>query len=404
MSAWKQHLPDNTINEIYTGLTQAGLSNQGTLDVLRGSLDNRFAGSLPGPGLPMNIRLLGELQAMNKVHNLRNGDVPLAQWLTLAITIAGDQQVASVLDRALLEVSEGAAPAPAARLDPRTTAGAGGPDNGGGAMNTNVEFEAMVAGSDETLSVKYLSAGLQAASSVFKLLVHRHVGGHPEFTTGDTPRLANGTGWMIAPGLIITNHHVVNARLRSVVVEPDATDQDLHLQSEHVRILYDYHEVDNPAHTEQTAVGALEAFDKRLDFAILRLPGGAPDRSPLKLRSRLVRKTLGQALGTRVNVLQHPNGDPMRLGFRDNFVTRGDEDLLSYLTDTSSGSSGSPVCDDAWNVAALHAGSESVLDQNIVLRGRKVKRQNFGIPVPTLMEQLERDHPILHAEIMAGQG
>jgi hypothetical protein len=49
----------------------------------------------------------------------------------------------------------------------------------------------------------------------------------------------------------------------------------------------------------------------------------------------------------------------MRLGFRDNFVVVGDDDGLSYLTDTQFGSSGSPVCDDHWFVAALHSGSRT---------------------------------------------
>ncbi len=407
MNEWKQHLPDQTIVDIQRGLIQAGLIKDQTLDLMLGNVSHQYAGSLPGAGLAPNPKLLGQLQAMNRVHNLRNGDVPLSQWLTTAVAIAGDHPVADVLDNILLNLSENVAPrpGPAAGVAASVAASAAAPAGGGGhgLMNTDLEFEAMVAGSDDTLSVRYLSGGVQAARSVFKLLVHRHFEGEPEFTTGDTPRLVNGTGWMIGPGLMVTNHHVVNARMRGFVVEADATEADFKLQSENIQILYDYHQVDNPSHIIITGAAALVAANKDLDFAILRLPDGSPERPPLKLRMKLLRKTLAQALGTRVNVLQHPNGNPMRIGFRDNFVTIGDTDLLGYLTDTSSGSSGSPVCDDGWNVAALHAGSQSVSDQNIVIRGRKIKRENFGTPVPTLLATLKDNHPNLHEEILAGQ-
>lgn len=93
----------------------------------------------------------------------------------------------------------------------------------------------------------------------------------------------------------------------------------------------------------------------------------------------------------------------MRLGFRDNFVVFGDAARLSYLTDTDFGSSGSPVCDDRWSVAALHSGSRSISADDITIRGRKVRRENHGIPIPRILEHLETAHPDLHAEIEAGQ-
>src|SRR5262249_39925969 len=195
-----------------------------------------------------------------------------------------------------------------------------------------------------TLDVKFLRAGAEAAASVVKLLVHRHMNGAPEHEEGDRPRFTSGTGWVIARGFIVTNHHVINARrdfgLVGVPREPDASPQDFVLQAENTQILYDYIERNEQHVRYKTAAGALVCTDKALDFAILRVPGTAPNRPPLRLRTHMIRKTLVQALGTRVNVLQHPNGDPMRIAFRDNFVVLGDDTTLSYLTDTSPGSSG----------------------------------------------------------------
>ena len=59
-------------------------------------------------------------------------------------------------------------------------------------------------------------------------------------------------------------------------------------------------------------------------------------------------------LGEFVNVVQHPNGEPKQLALRENEVVDLLEDFLHYETDTSPGSSGSPVFNDQWEVVALH--------------------------------------------------
>jgi hypothetical protein len=203
---------------------------------------------------------------------------------------------------------------------------------------------------------------------------------------------------------VITNYHVINAREDTAENGGDASKQDFLLQAENTSILFDYIDKQSQPVLHKAGNGALVCYDKALDFAILKVPTGAPARPPLRLRKQHIRKTPEQPLGVRVNVLQHPNGDPMRLGFRDNFVVLGDEETLSYLTDTSFGSSGSPVCDDSWTVAALHSGSRSISARNIEIRGTKLRRENFGTPVPTLLARLQRDHLEVHETIQAGQG
>ena len=78
----------------------------------------------------------------------------------------------------------------------------------------------------------------------------------------------------------------------------------------------------------------------------------------------------------------------MRLGFRENFVVFGSDKGLTYLTDTASGSSGSPVADDKWTVAALHTGSQDISAKNIKLLGKEIHEENFGIPIPAIMAKL----------------
>ncbi len=397
MAEWKGHLTDQELNAVHAAAISSGLAITDTrLDALLSALGSRYAAGLSGGGLAPAARLLVQLNEMNQVHNLRSGDVPLAQWLDAAITLAGDKVETDVFEDALDRVTQVPAQAPARTLSASSAAARPAP-------NLEVRAEAMVAGSDQTVGVGFLAGGLATSKAVVKLLVQKHLDGREVVQAGDRPWLVNGTGWFIGPGLVITNHHVVNARMTFPQPEPDASDQDFRLQAENTTVLYDYLEKDKPSATAVTGAGALQASDPGLDFAILRLPAAGEQRGPLRLRKRAIRNRAEQALGTRVNLLQHPNGDPMRLGFRDNFVVVGDGDALSYLTDTNFGSSGSPVCDDRWSVAALHSGSRSISADNVSIRGRKVRRENHGIPIPRIMAHLETSQPDLHAEIIAGQ-
>ncbi|UHD16368.1 trypsin-like peptidase domain-containing protein [Thiocapsa bogorovii] len=393
MSDWERHLPDADLDAVRKAVIDAGLSTGPILDAISQVLAPLYRGMLPGFGLPSNLRLFQELHAMNRVHNLRNGDVPLEQWLSSAVALAGDLEQVGVLERALDRVRDNAPELPPA--DKRLTDAA--------QLDRNVSFEARIAEFDATLEVKYLQQGLKAAASVVKLLVPRFMGGNQTFGAGQEPLLSGGTGWLIGPGLLITNHHVIHFRRTGFLAEADATPEDLALQVQHTEVLFDYLQKDHPSASCKLGPSSLLASDKTLDFAILRLPPEAPQRDPLRLRSEPIRKRMDAALSACVNILQHPNGEPMRLGFRDNFVVVGDDDTLSYLTDTDFGSSGSPVCDDAWWVAALHRGSREIAGLGIEIRGRPVRRENYGVPIAKLLGRLAQDHPPLHAEILAGQ-
>ncbi len=102
-------------------------------------------------------------------------------------------------------------------------------------------------------------------------------------------------------------------------------------------------------------------------------------------------------------MLQHPNGYPMRLGFRNNFVVTGTESRLSYLTDTAGGSSGSPICDDAWFVAGLHRGFTTISGAPLVVWGKPIRQENYGTPIGLILEHLAARHPDLRTEVDAGQ-
>jgi V8-like Glu-specific endopeptidase len=388
MADFPGYLTEAEIADLQDALVQAGVATLSAQDALVAALLPAYAMGLPYPNVPLQ-RLGTHIRLMNRVSNLRNGDVPLAQFLGAAMGLAGGHPKTDIIESALAKVN-------GARTGNTRDATA---VLIGGNANLNVQ-EAYATGIDGTLDVGFLRGGMHAAQSVVKLIVHRHVNGQPEFEAGDLPRVVSGTGWIIGKGMVITNHHVINARQNLAgVSEADASDGDFVMQAENTTILYDYLDKspDPPGH--RTGAGALLCADKVRDFAVIKVPAGAPDRPKLRLRQHPIRKTLQQALGTRVNILQHPNGNPMRLAFRDNFVVLGDDQTLSYLTDTSLGSSGSPVCDDSWTVAALHSGSRPIADQNIVIRGNKIRRENHGIPIVAILAKLKADHPAVYAEI-----
>jgi len=66
----------------------------------------------------------------------------------------------------------------------------------------------IVIGQDERLHISFLERGLEASKSVAKVLVTRVINGIRQ--TGDGSRIS-GTGWLIAPDLLLTNHHVIEA-------------------------------------------------------------------------------------------------------------------------------------------------------------------------------------------------
>ena len=55
-----------------------------------------------------------------------------------------------------------------------------------------------------------------------------------------------------------------------------------------------------------------------------------------------------------VSVIQHPSGQPKQIALFDSHVIGTKDDFIFYTADTMSGSSGSPVFSEHWNLVALH--------------------------------------------------
>lgn len=386
-----RYLDEQTLEQVRAAAVDSGYAAPGMLANLAAELPPAWvATAIPADGNALS-RLFTFIAKLNSTRVLGSGVVPLRVWLKAAIFTAGDAPEAAVFRRAL-EISAsdgaaGAAPAPA-QLTADVAA----------LPRTAGELEVQIGDEDDTLGVAFLHLGASASRSVVRLVVQRHFGGVAQTLAGDKPDVVCGTGWLIAPRLVVTNHHVVNAR---VPLEPAASAADFALQGAHAEVVFD--DFGGPADPSTTRSTACVASDATLDYAVLQLAADAPDRPPLVLRGSPMLKPKERALKERVNVLQHPDGKPMRLGFRNNFVVAATDERISYLTDTAGGASGSPLCDDAWFVAGLHRGWTTLPGAPLQVWGQQIAQENYGTPIDRILDHLAQTAPELAAAITAAQ-
>jgi len=245
------------------------------------------------------------------------------------------------------------------------------------------------------MPVRFFDDGRQAARAVARICVPQIFDGKPRML-GSQPSLALGTGWLIAPTLLITNHHVIAARFAG---EAPATASDIAMQATGAQAWFDY--VDVNKQYPVYPMMALEASDKSLDYAVLRVGGtAAADPRPLSDWGylRIASETDELRQGRPLNIIQHPSGDVKQIAIRRNdCVGIKDGDEFCYLTDTLPGSSGSPVFNDDWLVVGLHRASQ-MLPEKVYLKGEAIKYNNVGIRIHAVLRHLPT---ALRAEIAA---
>lgn len=185
---------------------------------------------------------------------------------------------------------------------------------------------------DELQPIAYLERGLIISRSVGRI---RYEEG------GQT---AYATGFLAAPGVLITNNHVLPT---ADVARRATVEFNLELD------VFNQPKV-------ASAFGFLPerlfitSFD--LDYAIVAVDEQSREGTPLSSFGFLpLLGVPGKAVdGEWLTIIQHPNGKLKEVCVRENkLLTRTDERLW-YTTDTQAGSSGSPVCNNDWQVVALH--------------------------------------------------
>ena len=235
------------------------------------------------------------------------------------------------------------------------------------ALTTALEREAILA-QDDMLPIGYLQAGLAASRSVARLQV----------TRSDNGRQYWGTGWLLTPSLLITNHHVFNARDDN---ERPASAADFRDQTLRTTVQFDVDSANSGS--ALLAVEDLIASDVNLDYAVVRLKPAA-DRAGLSVNWLPFR--VGSADVVPLNIIQHPVGQPKRIAIRNNLATAADAPELRYFTSTLGGSSGSPVLDDAWQVVGIHRGS--IGTKVLSFQGRPTAVVNLGTQMSAIRDSL----------------
>lgn len=332
-----------------------------TRTTLLDGLPIRFRSILPagaGTAAPA-IALRSDLGFLNTAGRLEGGIVPIKVWLQNVLRLIGTTEAADPVREAIADIETDTTGAPRA------------------VVSAAAMVKEKIVLQDDMVTFGFMQAGVEAARAVGRLAVPRYEGGAPKLQ-GTTPVTYLGTGWLIAPGLLVTNHHVVNARDDR---EPNAAEADLRLQASKMEIRFDF-DADARAGTQVPPL-ELVAWDAALDYALIRVQDGV--RKPLALASKPIAK-VDDNTAIAVNIIQHPDGKPKRYGIRNNLVSQATQTELQYFTDTLNGSSGAPVMNDQWEVVALHRGSSFV--QGVRFQGRQVPYVNVGTPMPAIMADL----------------
>lgn len=343
---------------------------------------NRRYGEMLRNDLPnASKQQLSDLQAMNQVTQpLGDGSLPLQSWLHVA-RLSTDGELFPNEQRYFRELADELAKKVA---DPPPNT----PD--ADAVETGEKIDGLVQQKilwvNDMLPLGFIVGASRTALSVAKLIVPRHEGGAPKLSQASgQPVRYFGTGWLIGASHIITNHHVVSARSQG---EAAAGAGDLDMQAAATLVQFDYDDA-NVAPAE-VGIKALRAADPALDFAVLELaqPSG---RAPLPLQTSPI--VIDPSSYLPVNIIQHPLGQPKQIAIRNNLAAAIEGGNLAYYTDTQSGSSGSPVCDDRWNVIALHKASTPQFGKK-TYQGRDIFWVNIGTPMGLIVDRLKADQAL----------
>lgn len=188
------------------------------------------------------------------------------------------------------------------------------------------EIREKIIGENTLQHINILELALEVARPVVHLRVVKQ-NGHQSL----------GTGFLVAPDLLMTNNHVIAS-----AVEAITTEYSFNYQLGRDGKLLDIVPV-------QAMLEGLFYTNPDLDYTVLQLfdePGKT--FGVLKLKEIMVRKD------DRVAIIQHPGGHLKKISMQNNFVAYADARDVQYTTSTLPGSSGSPVFNDKFEVIAIH--------------------------------------------------
>jgi V8-like Glu-specific endopeptidase len=186
---------------------------------------------------------------------------------------------------------------------------------------------------NDLISSRFLPIGSAVAHAVGRITIRQH-----------GRNVGYGTGFLVSPELLLTNHHV----LETADIAADSF------------VEFDFFErLDGTA--RPTVIHRLKPAqffrnNKDLDYAFVAVAPTSDEGLSIIDRGfiPLIAESGKALIGEPVNVIQHPSGKPQQIAIRNNNITDIVDNFLHYAADTEQGSSGSPVCNMQWELAALH--------------------------------------------------
>lgn len=201
----------------------------------------------------------------------------------------------------------------------------------------NQFVERVIGKTRDFLAIQFFDRGTVASRAVCRIVT--------DMSDGQ----AFGTGFLVSPRLLITNHHVF----------PDAAT------AKQSRAEFNYQIGLDRALPVESFLFSPEKFfltDETLDFSLVAVVPRSANGTPLTSFGYcpLIGAEGKIITGQPVNIVQHPSGDLKQVVIRENTLLDLPENGAAvdryayYEADTEPGSSGSPVFNDQWEVVALH--------------------------------------------------
>jgi endonuclease G len=189
-------------------------------------------------------------------------------------------------------------------------------------------------GINDLMGVAFLEEGLRVARTIARIWV----------SVSSGQPAAYGTGFMVSPQLLMTNHHVLGdvPTARNSLAE------------------FDYQRRADGT-LVSTTVFKFEPqiffyANQELDYAVVSVSSLANNGRPLsEFGHNLLSEEEGKAIAAQWgNIVQHPGGEPKQVSLRENQIVDVLPNFLHYKSDTAPGSSGAAVYNDRWEIVALH--------------------------------------------------
>ena len=270
-------------------------------------------------------------------------------------------------------------------------------------------FERQIGGK-ETQPCWFLTRGAEVRRSIGRVHIRN-----------DVRRTGWGTGFLIAPRLLVTNQHVLDSYAAAAAS----------------RVEFDYEETFEGGMLETVATFDLDPAtffvcspaEGGLDYAVVavaarsRMDCPCPDTDLADFGYHPLVRSEGKLLkGELINTVHHPEGQPRQVTLRENRLTAIEDAALlgtwmHYETDTEQGSSGAPLYNNQWEVVGIHhAGVEKRDAQGRVLAvggglwspemGDRQKwwEANEGLRISRFIADLEAQVAAIRAGAETGKG